>query len=765
MKNLETSETKKKKSYGALEEGSLIAEALEFMKEQRQKRNHVQFGKYDNSIDTLLISMHLLEVPEDSSPSESKKTIRMCSAPYTHISNLCVLANEILLECQKRIHYPWITGGQGIAFGIEVEKDENVAIPHLKAFCVYGAAVQDEWYAISLCYYLSNELFTRYQYKVAIEALDLEDGQILLIESAFSLPRWVDQIGPRGIRNRVWIVQNFLHLITPPLIGDRIDSKVCSTESDAFLSLQNSIEILRKSTQPASNASTTLASEAIQKALLPRTKTFRQMLQTICSRSNKMKCQNEVISHNYSMPLMKTTFQSNIHRAAVVLPLNLAILIKKRPDLTSSAVMCFCAQAPYYFNKIKSVQGSNSNLQTSMLENNLILAKHFPFQNLVIAIVHFTKVGYSSLMTGNGKIPLFNLPHEYRSIEVTRISRKCRIDTSAHFRNAVDTGVRLSCGFEWLYSQSKNNERRKNHESRVKDPSSYMGDIEKRILLYWTRIDQECGGDGMWIRQCWANGPNGPNGAAVSQIGGEKNNRNKTKSSIEHLVACPVFNPEIKENRSLCPLSMINTSIHEQICMAIKSGKKDNTMKNISSYEMPRAQDVDSDNWMNLSSKELDNLMNETLSKSGHSNNFHDSCMSPKTESYQTKQTVSKAATVSKEIRQPTDTEVLDSILSGFKSFVKTSSEIDGVDLGSRKDIAFDVSSKKNSFTKRMGYDSKNEKEKVFDAYDDYFSDEEYYDDDTISSEKESSEFLNSKHNYVINDHNGLKMRDFMVSA
>ena len=69
---------------------------------------------------------------------------------------------------------------------------------------IIGDNVEDEWYIISLLFYLSEKL------PVVIQVHD-QDGEILLIESADYLPKWAQE--PELAQNRVYIYQGNVHLI------------------------------------------------------------------------------------------------------------------------------------------------------------------------------------------------------------------------------------------------------------------------------------------------------------------------------------------------------------------------------------------------------------------------------------------------------------------------------------------------------------------------------------------------------------------------
>ena len=90
------------------------------------------------------------------------------------------------------------------------QQNNSTPIVHLRAQCVYGASVADEWKAILLVIGL-----TRDEDEVVVSCWDLDDGQVVLIQAAEVLPSWVDAIGPEACRHRCWIQKGSIRLLEP----------------------------------------------------------------------------------------------------------------------------------------------------------------------------------------------------------------------------------------------------------------------------------------------------------------------------------------------------------------------------------------------------------------------------------------------------------------------------------------------------------------------------------------------------------------------
>ncbi|PUZ51715.1 hypothetical protein GQ55_6G211000 [Panicum hallii var. hallii] len=84
-------------------------------------------------------------------------------------------------------------------------------VPHLHGALRFGDSLPDEWLAVSLLFAL-----TRAFPDIAARAWD-SDGEFLLIEAAFALPRWLD---PESAPNRVFIFRGELHILPPSLFPE-----------------------------------------------------------------------------------------------------------------------------------------------------------------------------------------------------------------------------------------------------------------------------------------------------------------------------------------------------------------------------------------------------------------------------------------------------------------------------------------------------------------------------------------------------------------
>ncbi|XP_042508102.1 protein ecdysoneless homolog [Macadamia integrifolia] len=156
-------------------------------------------------------------------------------------------------------------------------------IPHLHGKTKYGDNLEDEWFVVFLLFEITRRIPS-----VSVRVWDT-DGEFLLIEAAFSLPRWIK---PDSSLNRVFIRQGELHIIP----REKFPSNPSLSESLSFLSTVS--EGAR-------------ASDSVQMALKNRISGYPERA------------------------------RSNMHRVRVRVPVSVAQVLKHEPCLISLAVEGF----------------------------------------------------------------------------------------------------------------------------------------------------------------------------------------------------------------------------------------------------------------------------------------------------------------------------------------------------------------------------------------------------------------------------------------
>ena len=149
-----------------------------------------------------------------------------------------------------------------------------------------------------------------------------------------------------------------------------------------------------------------------------------------------------------------------VHTAAVVLPLQMALLIRQRPDLLSCAIIQFCSMAPSKLIKKKQKnhkKNNHSNMDQKQQEQ-YDQQWRIKYENLVFTTLTISKSLYAMLLTAAGQIPPpIKIPKQFKSIELNRMKRQCLLggEGYAHFRHSIEIGIRLTLGFEWIMDGPK----------------------------------------------------------------------------------------------------------------------------------------------------------------------------------------------------------------------------------------------------------------------------------------------------------------------
>jgi len=121
------------------DETSLLTEALNYMKHQRE-------------CELKEINCMNIPLPYEIVPPYAILDISMYllddEKVATKLELLCRKVNEQLSKYQSVNKYPWLIGGDGVIFSIAKKKNMS----YLHAMFRYGISIQDEWYAVALCY-------------------------------------------------------------------------------------------------------------------------------------------------------------------------------------------------------------------------------------------------------------------------------------------------------------------------------------------------------------------------------------------------------------------------------------------------------------------------------------------------------------------------------------------------------------------------------------------------------------------------------------
>ena len=631
----------------------------------------LDFGGASEIPNALVLSLYLVstsdivgtpnDTPQDpGSAAAAVHSAEKRAALYQRLCRASAIANEIVSSCTL----PWTSGGDPPCFGVHCSltndeylnstsnldgddlwqsrspstssTEENERLyralqqhkesqvdtfqqPHLRAICRYGNDVNDMWRMISLAFDISTR-FHEHEVSLscAIECWDNHDGQVLLIEAAEHLPSWVDDDvlmhggvgGPEGCRNRCWIANGAVHLIPPP---NRDQSSNSSIEVAAEFSRRDALLALVESLHDGGGG--TEAPEAVQCALEHR-----------IARTDYSGIRPKHL--NVEDPDGSADDPGNPHWqvAAAALPASVARFIQTNPSLVPLIVDSFCRHAPAYLRERASrkEQQSGDRAGGDDAGRSASLGTLFPFEQVVATPVTMTRANFAELITGRGTVPSFPVPKSYRNVELNRMARRLRQTVvyadDAKKRNpyhrAVDVGIRLCAGLEWVVSAAT----RSNLQSE--DPvTKSLGRVERRIRLYWTRIDTEAGRrkdydvasqpareDLPWVEHTWQLGPNGAQSSSEKLL----------VQALGDMSGTLVFEPELSASLwdEPCPLTRPGISLKKLVKSGMKASLKwQRTECDEYSFPIPGGWEIDDDSWVEVSSlQELENEMKKLSS-------------------------------------------------------------------------------------------------------------------------------------------------------
>nr|CAI5836375.1 unnamed protein product [Callosobruchus analis] len=198
---------------------------------------------------------------------------------------------------------------------IQVDGEKEYLPPHLYGASHYGDNIEDEWFMVFILQQLTKEI------KGLIARVYDADGEFLLIEAANVLPNWAS---PETSENRVYIYDGCIHIVPP------------TSDKDPTLSIMEALSEIW--THPEE----TVASNEIQTAIQEKLKGYPE----------------------------KT--KDNLHRVKVYLPISIAAILKKKPNLIAPAVQAFCNRDTVDLKACRAM-------------------KYFPPEDRVLTRVTFTK--------------------------------------------------------------------------------------------------------------------------------------------------------------------------------------------------------------------------------------------------------------------------------------------------------------------------------------------------------------------------------------
>lgn len=265
------------------------------------------------------------------------------------------------------------------------------------------------------------------------------DGEFLLVEAANVLPRW---LSPEIDHYRVWIHLGKIFLI--PLNSKTKDEPSMRSHAEEQLSLLQAVAFLR------SNTDDLVHLPAIDSEAFHRLKKYPEQI------------------------------PNSIHHSLVSIPRAVAYILHALPKSIAPAVESFYLRDA---NSLKPILSSSTPLR-------------FPPEDLVTVSVRFSKTLYAQL-----KSQRFDTPPRWES--VFRNTKNENLSSAEEQKRVerLETGMKLTCGFEMLAKDADNSKSRVVREMAImledleEDGTSVLPSDDD--IKQWDQVDQD--DDDSWL--------------------------------------------------------------------------------------------------------------------------------------------------------------------------------------------------------------------------------------------------------------------------
>lgn len=249
----------------------------------------------------------------------------------------------------------------------------------------YGDNVEDEWFVV----WLLLE-FTRVFPGIAVKLWD-NDGNFMLIEAAYSLPRWLK---PESAENRVWLHEGHIHLIPKNILQNPYKEEIELHHQRQFKGKTDSISTKTALNAIRNDSAATLgAGTAIEKCILAKLKNYPEQAVTAS------------------------------HRARALIPASIAHILHRNPQTIAACVDAFFNRDPFDVAKL-----SRRQIQ-------------FKPEALVLASVRFNKCLYAQIALQQLHPPKYWPPLPPK-------------EKDGENHEAALLGMKISAGFEILLTKN-----------------------------------------------------------------------------------------------------------------------------------------------------------------------------------------------------------------------------------------------------------------------------------------------------------------------
>ncbi|KAF8944685.1 hypothetical protein BGZ47_003910 [Haplosporangium gracile] len=295
--------------------------------------------------------------------------------------------------------------------------------PYLRGQTRFGDSIDDEWIVV----HLLREITKRIPGSIA--RVQDNDGEFLLIEAADHIPAWLD---PENSDNRVFIYQGNLHIIPIAITADEKKAFPTTLGSKSRSpKLQESLELIRSTTTTAMG--------------LPQ-------ISTLASTKTQQAAFEPLLPDSQDLPFAQRKIQEQRHYARCQIPVQVARILKARPELVTRAAeafynrdavaMAICSRMPKFLPTPAPAAPSSSTPMTASDGAQKLGKNETPF---VTTAVCFTKTCYAQLIGQQFQPPkIWDGIVPPPKLEDAQDHQKVR---------EAELGMKLTCGFEILCSQ------------------------------------------------------------------------------------------------------------------------------------------------------------------------------------------------------------------------------------------------------------------------------------------------------------------------
>ncbi|KAF9097497.1 hypothetical protein BGX29_008063 [Mortierella sp. GBA35] len=361
-------------------------------------------------------------------PSSSDSTFQIQDKQDASAMESVQLARTLISSIVAELSKDYIWHKDAFSLSIAAGQGKgSTGQPYLRGQTRFGDSIDDEWLVVHLLRKITERI------PGSIARVQDNDGEFLLIEAADHIPAWLD---PENSDNRVFIYQGDLHIIPIATTADEKKSfpSILGSKSRSP-KLQDALQLIRSTTN--TNNTTTTATAA------PK-------FSTLASAKIRQAAFGPLLPDSQERPFAVRKIQEQRHFARCQIPVQVARILKARPELVTRAAEAFytrdavamavCSRMTKFLPPVSS--STKPSTPTTTMGELKLGKNETPF---VTTAVCFTKTCYAQLMGQQ-----FQPPKIWDGI-VPPPKLEDASDTQKV--KEAELGMKLTCGFEILCSK------------------------------------------------------------------------------------------------------------------------------------------------------------------------------------------------------------------------------------------------------------------------------------------------------------------------